>query len=105
MKTKIIPHKKKQDNKLNIEIWQIAQKVNPRKDPLTIEKLRSFPGCEHYSDQEAIAIIETFEQLAFMTFEYTLHNPTYFENNQAISSCKAGTSLQITRNNINKIAA
>jgi hypothetical protein len=33
-----------------------AHKINPKRQPLTIEKLRSFPGCDHYTDEEAAGI-------------------------------------------------
>lgn len=46
-----------------------AHKINPQKQPLTIEKLRSFPGCEHYSDEEAAAIIKSFDQFTAIAFE------------------------------------
>ncbi len=48
-----------------------AHKINPKRQPLTIEKLRSFPGCEHYSDEEAGSIIQSFEQLTTIVFEAT----------------------------------
>lgn len=48
-----------------------AHKVNPKRQPLTIEKLRSFPGCEHYSDEESERIIQSFEQLTAIIFEAT----------------------------------
>lgn len=48
-----------------------AHKINPKRQPLTIEKLRSFPGCEHYSDEEAENIIQSFEQLTAIIFEAT----------------------------------
>lgn len=48
-----------------------AHKINPKRQPLTIEKLRSFPGCEHYSDEEAVNIIQSFEQLTAIIFEAT----------------------------------
>jgi hypothetical protein len=46
-----------------------AHKLNPKREPLTIEKLRSFPGCAHYSDEEAAGIIQSFEQLTAILFE------------------------------------
>ena len=46
-----------------------AHKINPKKQPLTIEKLRSFPGCEHYNDEEAAVIIQSFQQLTTIAFE------------------------------------
>ncbi|OQP60105.1 hypothetical protein A3860_34820 [Niastella vici] len=48
-----------------------AHKINPKRQPLTIEKLRSFPGCEHYSDEEAQNIIQSFELLTAIIFEAT----------------------------------
>lgn len=38
--------------------------INPSAKPLTPEILRSFPGCEHYSETEADAIIKTLEKLS-----------------------------------------
>lgn len=51
-----------------------AHKINPKRQPLTIEKLRSFPGCEHYSDEEAAGIIQSFEQLTAIIFDATASN-------------------------------
>lgn len=49
-----------------------AHKINPKRQPLTIEKLRSFPGCEHYSDEESQNILQSFEQLTAVIFEATV---------------------------------
>ncbi len=49
----------------------IAQAFNPNKHSLTVEKLKSFPGCEHYTDQEATEIIQTIELLTSLLFEYS----------------------------------
>jgi hypothetical protein len=49
----------------------LAHKINPKRQPLTIEKLRSFPGCEHYSNEEAACIIQSFEQLTAIIFDAT----------------------------------
>jgi hypothetical protein len=46
-----------------------AQDINPKKEPLTIEKLRTFPGCEHYSDEEAEQVVQTIHQYALILFE------------------------------------
>lgn len=46
-----------------------AKSINPHKEPLTIEKLRTFPGCEHYTDEEAKQIIQTFDTLTRAMFE------------------------------------
>lgn len=46
-----------------------AKSINPKKEPLSIEKLRTFPGCEHYNDEEAVAILRSIEQLTQIVFE------------------------------------
>lgn len=46
-----------------------AHAINPAKEPLTVEKLRTFPGCEHYSDEEAEQIVQTIHQFAHILFE------------------------------------
>ena len=46
-----------------------AQKVNPKMEHLTIEKLRSYPGCENYTDDQAASTIQTLEQFALILFE------------------------------------
>lgn len=46
-----------------------AQAINPKKEPLTIEKLRTFPGCEHYSDEDAELVVQTIHQYALILFE------------------------------------
>lgn len=37
---------------------------------LTPDKLRSFPGCEHYSDEEAPEVIASIEQLSHILMEF-----------------------------------
>jgi hypothetical protein len=63
MKTKIKPLKNQGDGPA------FAQAINPKKEPLTIEKLRTFPGCEHYSDEEAELVVQTIHQYALILFE------------------------------------
>jgi hypothetical protein len=46
-----------------------AEKVNPKRESLTIEKLRTFSGCEHYSDEKATEIIKSLELLAVIVCE------------------------------------
>lgn len=41
-----------------------AVDINPSAIPLNPEILRSFPGCEYYSETEADAIIKTLEKLS-----------------------------------------
>lgn len=63
MKTKIKNLKSQEDGAA------FAQAINPKKEPLTIEKLRTFPGCEHYSDEEAELVVQTIHQYALILFE------------------------------------
>ncbi|WP_133994821.1 hypothetical protein [Dinghuibacter silviterrae] len=44
--------------------------ANPSKEPLTVEQLKAYPGCEHYNDGTAATIVQTIEQLARILFEY-----------------------------------
>lgn len=40
--------------------------INPKKEPLTVERLRKFKGCEHLSDaeaEEALLAIKTLSGL------------------------------------------
>jgi hypothetical protein len=40
--------------------------INPNKEPLTVEILKRFPGCEGYSDEEAQEIIFALQALAYL---------------------------------------
>ena len=61
-----------------------AENINTKKEPLTIEKLRTFPGCEHYSDEEALGIVQTIEQLAIILFKSIQKPPTCIDNQQVV---------------------
>ncbi|AEV98143.1 hypothetical protein A4D02_33670 [Niastella koreensis] len=63
MKTKINSLKNQADGVAS------AQAINPKKEPLTVEKLRTFPGCEHYNDEEAEQVVQTIHQYALILFE------------------------------------
>ena len=38
--------------------------INPKGEQLSLEKFRSFKGCHHYNDEEALEIIESLNTLA-----------------------------------------
>lgn len=63
MKTKIKNLKNQTDGAA------FAQAINPKKESLTIEKLSTFPGCAHYSDEEAEQVVQTIHQYALILFE------------------------------------
>ncbi len=41
--------------------------IDPKR--LTIEQLRSYEGCEHYTEEEAGEVIDTLEQLTIVLFK------------------------------------
>lgn len=49
----------------------MSQEVGKRRDykRLTIDELKSFKGCENYTNEEAEEIIETLEQLTIVLFK------------------------------------
>lgn len=53
-------------------------------DPLTAEKLRTFPGCEHYSDQEAEELINSIMQLTVFLLETLTQSKIHLIDNQQI---------------------
>jgi hypothetical protein len=63
MKTKIKSLKNQGDGPA------FAQAINPKKEPLTVEKLRTFSGCEHYNDEEAEQVVQTIQQYALILVE------------------------------------
>jgi len=58
-----------------------AQRVNPRKEALTIETLKRFPGCEHYNDAEAAEIVEAIHQLTAIIFAAVYESGTIGADN------------------------
>lgn len=57
-----------------------AQSVNPKKEPLTVEKLKTFEGFENTTEEEALEIIYTIDTLCRIVEEY-LMNQNLNENN------------------------
>lgn len=53
---------------------------------MTVEELRKFPGCENYTDEEAVDIIQTLEKLAVFLFEFTGRENVIIIDNQLIIS-------------------
>jgi len=48
---------------------------------LSIEELRSFKGCENYTDEEAEEVIDTLEQMTIVLFKLYQKNKK-IENNE-----------------------
>jgi hypothetical protein len=82
-----------------------AQKANPTKEPLTIEVLRCFAGCAHYSDEDATAIIQTIEQLTATVFEAISYTEnSYCSSEQQVVHLKDYPKLQ-NNHQLKRIAA
>jgi hypothetical protein len=47
------------------------EKMNPHQEPLTVEKLKTFSGCENYDAKEATEIVKTIRQIALLLFQCT----------------------------------
>lgn len=50
--------------------------------PLTVEMLRQYPGCEHYTDQEAEELIHSITQLAVILLETLTQCKIHLIDNQ-----------------------
>ena len=102
MKTKTFP------TKATESLLMLAQSINPQKEHLTVEKLKTFPGCEQYDDEQAKTIIQSLEQLALIIFGLTAQNPMICIDNQQDVSLypeKNATVIPITTHQNNTIAA
>jgi hypothetical protein len=47
------------------------EKMNPTQEPLSVEKLKTFAGCENYDAKEASEIVKTIRQIALVLFQCT----------------------------------
>ncbi|GAA3919567.1 hypothetical protein GO495_21540 [Chitinophaga oryziterrae] len=54
--------------KNNADEWQDSY-FDENRGRLTIQELRTFPGCEHYSDEQAEEIVESIYQIALLVFD------------------------------------
>lgn len=63
---------------------QFLQKTNPRQESVTIERLRSYHGCEHYNDQQADEILNLLNQLALIILELEPQKQTTCIDNQHV---------------------
>lgn len=68
----------------NDEFIKKANELNPNKHPLTIEKLKTFTGCEGYTDDEAVEIVQTLEHLSAILFESNFPNNSICNDNQCV---------------------
>ncbi len=53
------------------------------------EWLRTFEGCEHYTDEQAVKIVQTLDKLAEILFTFTCEqNGTIIDNQLVITANK-----------------
>jgi hypothetical protein len=57
------------------------ESINPQKEPLTVEKLKTFEGFENIADEEALEIIYTIDSLCRAVYEYGLNQHTVKNSN------------------------
>ncbi|MFN4313308.1 MAG: hypothetical protein ACK4E0_03370 [Chitinophagaceae bacterium] len=82
------------------------EKTNPEKEAMTVERLRTYPGCENYSEPEAAEIIQALEKLALIILEYEACKNIQLIDNQydvSLNSAFEASEIQIT-NQLNKAA-
>ena len=56
--------------------------------------LRTFKGCEHYSDEQALEIVRTLDALAEVMFEFTCQQNGIVIDNQLIIEPKEENELK-----------
>ena len=65
-----------------------------KREPLTAAKLRTFPSCEHYSDEEAEEIVVTIKALARIFLKVASAHGTHYDNQ------RQGSATIILQDNI-----
>lgn len=66
----------------NDDLITYLKKNNPDKNPMNIDRLRSYPGCENYTDQQAEDILKLLNELATIILEVTPPKNNYCIDNQ-----------------------
>jgi hypothetical protein len=61
---------------------KIHREINPRKEPLTIEKLKTFEGFEKMTDEQAQAYLFEIKALSGLIVEFQNELALQQENNQ-----------------------
>lgn len=50
--------------------------INPKKEPLTIERLKKFKGCEHFTDAEAEEVLLGIKTISALLIEFLKEEQT-----------------------------
>lgn len=86
---------------------RFLQKTNPNQEPLTIERLRSYPGCESYTDEQAKDILNLLNELATIILEISPSKNIICIDNQYIvnsNSQPGDETIPLFSNEKNKAA-
>ena len=51
---------------------KMIRELNPNKEPLTVEKLKTFKGFENIDDEKAQETVFAIQTLAAILYEYTM---------------------------------
>jgi hypothetical protein len=60
------------------------QNLNPKKEALTLDKLKTFAGCENLSNEEAAEAVKTIHQIALVLYEFTQVNKIFNIDSQLV---------------------
>ena len=69
------------------------ENLNPKKEALTVEKLRMFSGCEHYNDEQAAEIVKTIHLIALVLYENRRSKSSLTIDNQLVVNLKREEKL------------
>ena len=64
------------------------ENLNPKKEALTVEKLRMFSGCEQYNDEQAAEIVKTIHLIALVLYENSRSKNSLTIDNQLVVNLK-----------------
>ena len=64
------------------------ENLNPKKEALTVEKLKMFSGCGHYQDEQAAEIVKTIHLIALVLYENSRSEKFLSIDNQLVVSLK-----------------
>ncbi len=65
-------------------IETLLHQINPNKTSLTPDVLKTFSGCENYTDEQAKLIIETLEKMSAIFYELISNEKINVIDNQQI---------------------
>jgi hypothetical protein len=81
-----------------------ASKINPKREELTTETLRRFPGCEQYTEEEAIGIVQSIHQLTAIIFKAIYEGDSILIGNPRPDQSES-ESIPINSNHTKNLAA